>query len=153
MIGAVAGHALQGIPLTMFSLFGLVALTGIVVNDSIVLIDFINSRVREGMPVKEALVQSGQRRFRPVLLTTVTTVAGLLPILLERSLQAQVLIPMATSIAFGEIFATILVLYLLPVCYSLYASFLALRRRVFRRWSRLMRHSRRSPAPQPAKAG
>ena len=123
IIGAIAGHAIQGIPLTMFSLFGLVALTGIVVNDSIVLIDFINHHVRNGMPYEEALIQAGQRRFRPVMLTTITTVAGLLPILLETSLQAQVLIPMATSIAFGELFATVLVLYLMPVSYSVYAKF------------------------------
>ncbi|MCA9175048.1 MAG: efflux RND transporter permease subunit [Planctomycetales bacterium] len=122
LIGAIIGHGIQGIPLTMFSLFGLVALTGIVVNDSIVLIDFINHRVRAGVPVNEALLQAGQRRFRPVMLTTITTVAGLLPILLETSLQAQVLIPMATSIAFGEIFATVLVLYLMPVSYWVYAS-------------------------------
>lgn len=121
MIGAVAGHFIMGFPLTLFSLFGLVALTGIVVNDSIVLVDFINREIRAGKPVREAVVQAGQRRFRPVMLTTVTTVGGLMPILLETSFQAQMLIPMATSIAFGEIFATVLVLYLVPVLYSIYA--------------------------------
>ena len=98
-IGAVFGHAIMGIPLTFFSMFGLVALTGIVVNDSIVLVDFINQRVKDGLPLKEALVEAGTRRFRPVLLTTITTVGGLLPLLIETSLQAQLLIPMATSIA------------------------------------------------------
>ncbi len=122
VIGAIAGHALLGMPLTMFSMFGLVALSGIVVNDSIVLVDFINSRMRDGLPIDEALMDAGSRRFRPVLLTTVTTVGGLMPILLETSLQAQILIPMATSIAFGEIFATVLVLYQVPVGYSLYWS-------------------------------
>ena len=122
MIGAVVGHAVMGIPLTLFSMYGIVALTGIVVNDSIVLIDFINSRVRAGMPIDQALREAGTRRFRPVLLTTVTTIGGLTPILLETSLQAQILIPMATSIAFGEFFATGLVLYLVPVSYSLYFS-------------------------------
>lgn len=126
IIGAIAGHYIQGIPLTMFSLFGLVALTGIVVNDSIVLIDFINHRISAGMPVREALLSAGKRRFRPVMLTTITTVAGLLPILMEKSLQAQVLIPMATSIAFGEIFATVLVLYLMPVSFSVYAHLVGL---------------------------
>ncbi len=123
IIGAIAGHAFMGLPITLFSMFGIVALTGIVVNDSIVLIDFINSRVRDGAPIKQALAEAGARRFRPVMLTTVTTIGGLMPILLEKSLQAQVLIPMATSIAFGEMFATMLVLILVPVAYSLYVNF------------------------------
>jgi multidrug efflux pump subunit AcrB len=93
-----------------------------VVNDSIVLIDFINARVREGMPIGEALEESGARRFRPVMLTTITTIGGLIPILMETSIQAQILIPMATSIAFGELFATLIVLYIVPVTYSLYHS-------------------------------
>ncbi len=126
VIGAVAGHALQGLPLTLFSMFGLVALSGIVINDSIVLVDFINHMRNSGMGLREAVVQAGQRRFRPVLLTTTTTVGGLTPILLETSFQAQMLIPMATSIAFGEIFATILVLFLVPVLYSLYGDGCAL---------------------------
>ncbi len=121
MTGAIAGHAIMGLPLTIFSLFGVVALSGIVINDSIVLTDFINHMRRSGMSVRQALVQAGQRRFRPVMLTTVTTVGGLTPILMETSFQAQMLIPMATSIAFGEIFATILVLFLVPVFYSIYA--------------------------------
>jgi multidrug efflux pump subunit AcrB len=74
------------------------------------------------MPIEQALRESGIRRFRPVLLTTITTIGGLTPILLESSIQAQILIPMATSIAFGELFATIVVLYLVPVSYSLYWS-------------------------------
>ncbi|MCR9295391.1 MAG: efflux RND transporter permease subunit [bacterium] len=120
MLGAVIGHVIMGLPLTLFSFYGIIALTGIVVNDSIVLIDFINSRVRAGVPVTEAIHDAGIRRFRPVLLTTITTIGGLMPILLESSIQAQILIPMATSIAFGEFFATIVVLYLVPVSYSLY---------------------------------
>ncbi|MFT7639290.1 MAG: HAE1 family hydrophobic/amphiphilic exporter-1 [Pirellulaceae bacterium] len=120
IVGAVIGHAIMGLPLTIFSMFGLVALTGIVVNDSIVLVDFINAKVRQGVPVQVALTEAGKRRFRPVLLTTVTTIGGLSPILLETSFQAQILIPMATSVAFGELFATVLVLYLVPVTYSLY---------------------------------
>jgi multidrug efflux pump subunit AcrB len=121
-LGAMVGHIIMGLPLTIFSMYGIIALTGIVVNDSIVLIDFINSRVRAGMPITQALRESGVRRFRPVLLTTITTIGGLTPILLESSIQAQILIPMATSIAFGELFATIVVLYLVPVSYSLYWS-------------------------------
>ena len=118
-IGAIAGHAVLGLPVTMFSLFGLVALTGVVVNDSIVLIDFVNSRIGEGLSISDAVIEAGQRRFRPVLLTSVTTVAGLTPILLETSLQAQFLIPMATSLCFGIMTATVLVLLLVPTFYSL----------------------------------
>ncbi|WP_299466755.1 efflux RND transporter permease subunit, partial [uncultured Gimesia sp.] len=120
LVGAIVGHALLGLPLTIFSIFGLVALSGIVINDSIVLVDFINHLRTSGVSDSDALLQAGQRRFRPVLLTTLTTVGGLTPILLEKSFQAQMLIPMATSVAFGEIFATILVLFLVPVLYSYY---------------------------------
>ena len=120
VIGAIFGHALMGLPITLFSFFGLVALTGVVVNDSIVLIDFINRRVREGIPIDEALIDAGRRRFRPVLLTTLTTVVGLLPILLETSFQAQVLIPMANSLSFGLLLATGLILILVPATYRIY---------------------------------
>ena len=122
LIGAVLGHFFMGLPLTLFSFFGLVALTGVVVNDSIVLIDFINHRVRgeDESHIDEDLVEAGKRRFRPVLLTSATTIAGLLPILLERSFQAQLLIPMATSISFGLLLTTVLVLLLVPTFYRLY---------------------------------
>lgn len=120
IVGAVLGHAIMGLPLTLFSFFGLVALTGVVVNDSIVLIDFINHRVRDGLPIEEALLDAGRRRFRPVLLTSLTTLAGLFPILMETSFQAQILIPMATSLSFGLLLATVLVLVLVPVFYKIY---------------------------------
>lgn len=123
VIGAILGHLCLDLPLTLFSFFGLVALTGVVVNDSIVLIDFINARVQAGVPAEVAVVEAGRRRFRPVLLTSATTVAGLVPILLERSLQAQILIPMATSLAFGLLLATILVLILVPTLYRIYRDF------------------------------
>lgn len=122
VVGAVWGHFIQGMALTMFSVFGLVALTGVVVNDAIVLIDFINHRVRDGLPLKEALLDAGAQRLRPVLLTSVTTVAGLLPILLERSFQAQIVIPMATSLCFGLMASTVLVLVLVPALYYVYAT-------------------------------
>ncbi|KAA5540669.1 efflux RND transporter permease subunit [Roseiconus nitratireducens] len=120
MIGAVWGHAILGLPLTLFSMFGLVALSGVVINDSIVLIDFINARIRGGQAPMDALTEAGQRRFRPILLTSMTTVAGLIPLMLERSFQAQLLIPMAASLAFGLALATVLVLFLVPVFYALY---------------------------------
>ena len=123
-IGAIWGHVLMSLPLTLFSVMGLVALTGVVVNDSIVLVDFINSQLRDGVPLRTALLNSGERRFRPVLLTSITTVAGVLPILLEQSLQAQLLIPMVTSLAFGLILATALVLLLVPIFYLVYGRFI-----------------------------
>lgn len=123
IVGAIGGHYVMNLPLTLFSFFGIVALTGVVVNDSIVLIDFINHRVRDGMPILEALLDAGQRRFRPVLLTSVTTIAGLLPILVESSLQAQIVIPMATSLCFGLMLSTILVLMLIPTFYLIYYRF------------------------------
>lgn len=124
VIGAIVGHYIMGIELTLFSFFGLVALTGVIVNDSIVLVDFINSRYRGGMPLKEALIEAGRRRFRPVLLTSMTTIAGLFPILMEKSFQAQVLIPMATSLCFGLLVATSLILILVPVFYDIYVGIL-----------------------------
>lgn len=120
LIGAVWGHAVLGLPLTLFSMFGLVALAGVVVNDSIVLIDFINTRVREHEDPQQALAESGRRRFRPVMLTSMTTIAGLIPLLMEKSFQAQLLIPMAASLAFGLMLATFLVLFLVPLFYQIY---------------------------------
>ncbi|MFN9370167.1 MAG: efflux RND transporter permease subunit [Planctomycetia bacterium] len=120
--GAVFGHALMGMPLTLFSMFGLVALAGVVVNDSICLIDFINLRVREGHPLRAALREAGCLRFRPVMLTSITTIGGLLPLLLEKSFQAQFLVPMATALAFGLMMTTLLVLILVPVMYSFFGT-------------------------------
>ena len=120
--GAVFGHAIMGMPLTLFSMFGLVALAGVVVNDSICLIDFINLRVREGHPLRAALREAGCLRFRPVLLTSITTIGGLMPLLLEKSFQAQFLVPMATSMTFGLVMTTLLVLILVPVMYSFFGT-------------------------------
>jgi multidrug efflux pump subunit AcrB len=119
LIGAVIGHLATGLEITMISIFGIVALAGIVVNDSLVLIDFINARVREGAAVEAAVIAAGCQRFRPVMLTTITTIGGLLPLLLERSFQAQFLIPMAVSISFGLLFATGLTLLVIPALYQM----------------------------------
>ncbi len=121
MIGAILGHLVMGLPITLLSLFGVVALSGIVVNDSIILLDFINRAIREGTPLAQAVEESGKARFRPVILTSLTTVAGLLPLLLERSFQAQFLIPMAVSIAFGLMVATVLTLLFVPALYLIVA--------------------------------
>jgi len=116
-IGAAAGHAVTGYDLTIMSVFGLVALAGVVVNDSLVLLDQINRNVAAGQPITEAIIDAGAMRFRAVILTTVTTVAGLAPLLLERSTQAQSLKPMAISLTFGLAFATVLTLIVVPVLY------------------------------------
>ena len=121
LMGAVLGHLVLRQDLTILSLFGVVALTGVVVNDSLIMIDFINRTRRAGIPLREAVLQSGMRRFRPIMLTSVTTFAGLTPLLLEKSLQARFLIPMAISLGFGVIFATVITLMLIPVGYTLLA--------------------------------
>ena len=117
LIGAVIGHVVMGFPITLLSMLGIVALTGIVVNDGLILVDLANRKRREGMPLKEAVVAASRGRMRPILLTSITTCAGLGPIMLETSFQAQFLIPMAVSIVFGLAFATGLILVLLPVFY------------------------------------
>jgi multidrug efflux pump subunit AcrB len=117
LIGAVFGHLVMGMEFTIVSLFGIVALSGIVVNDSLILIDFINRAARSGVDIETAVIESGKVRFRPVLLTSITTIAGLLPILLERSFQAQFIIPMAISICFGLLAATVLTLLYVPALY------------------------------------
>ncbi|MBW2607766.1 MAG: efflux RND transporter permease subunit [Deltaproteobacteria bacterium] len=117
LIGAILGHLVMGMQLTMISLFGIVALSGIVVNDSLILIDFINRAARNGMEIETAVIESGKVRFRPVMLTSITTIAGLFPLLLERSFQAQFLIPMAISISFGLLVATLLTLLYVPALY------------------------------------
>jgi multidrug efflux pump subunit AcrB len=122
LAGAIFGHWLLGIDLTILSMFGLFALSGIVVNGSIILVSFYKEMRTQGMAVAEALAEATVARFRAVLLTTLTTVAGLLPLLFETSLQAQFLIPMAVSIAFGLTFATVIVLFLIPVLISIYES-------------------------------
>jgi hydrophobic/amphiphilic exporter-1 (mainly G- bacteria), HAE1 family len=117
LIGAIAGHFIMGLDITIISIFGIVALSGIVINDSLILVDFVNNGIRKGMAMTDAVLEAGKNRFRPVLLTTVTTVAGLFPLLLETSFQAQFLIPMAVSISFGLVAATCLTLLFVPALY------------------------------------
>jgi multidrug efflux pump subunit AcrB len=115
MVGAVWGHVLMGIDLALLSMFGIVALSGVVVNDSLVLMSFYNQLVRGGMDRRIALVEAGKQRFRAILLTSLTTFFGLLPMILEKSVQAQFLIPMAVSLGFGILFATAIILIGVPV--------------------------------------
>jgi len=119
MVGAVVGHVILGYDLSMFSLIGVVALSGIVINDSLVMIDLINRMRANGSSVFDAVMQSGTRRFRAIMLTTLTTFLGLTPLLLEKSIQAKFLIPMAISVAFGVVFATIITLLIVPSLYMI----------------------------------
>jgi multidrug efflux pump subunit AcrB len=114
IVGAVIGHLLLGYSLCILSLFGVVALSGVVVNDSLVFIDFANRRRREGASMHAAVRAAGIQRFRPIILTTLTTFFGLMPMILEQSRQARFLIPMAISLGFGILFATGITLLLIP---------------------------------------
>ena len=117
LTGAVIGHIIMGQNLTILSLIGIVALAGVVVNDSLVLVDFINRYRQEGNSIVEAVLEAGPRRFRPILLTSLTTFFGLFPLLMEKSLQAKFLIPMAISLAYGVLFATVITLIIVPTLY------------------------------------
>ncbi|MFT6059878.1 MAG: multidrug efflux pump subunit AcrB, partial [Lentimonas sp.] len=136
LIGAIGGHMLMGQPMSILSALGFVALAGVVVNDSLVLVDFINQeRADKGMPLREAIEASGAKRFRPIILTSLTTFAGLLPVLFETSLQAQFLIPMAISLSFGVLFATFITLLLVPAFYLILED---IRELTLRKWHRLI---------------
>ncbi len=116
-VGAIMGHLIMGYNLSMMSMFGLVALSGVVVNDSLLMIDRINTNRKKGLDLKDSVIQAGVRRFRPILLTSLTTFFGLSPMILETSVQARFLIPMALSLGFGILFATIITLILIPNLY------------------------------------
>jgi multidrug efflux pump subunit AcrB len=117
LVGAVLGHMALGLSMSFMSVFGLVALAGVVVNDSLIMVDFVNRAREEGVRVKQAVIDAGTQRFRAILLTSLTTFVGLAPIVLERSLQAKVVVPMAVSLAFGILFATLITLVLIPALY------------------------------------
>ncbi len=119
IIGAVLGHWIMGMHLTVLSIMGIFALTGVVVNDSLVLVDYINKQYKKTNDLLSSVLSAGAARFRPVMLTSLTTFFGLLPLLFEKSIQAQFLIPMATSLGFGVLFATFTTLILVPVLYVL----------------------------------
>ncbi len=119
VLGAILGHMILGINLTINSILGMVALTGIVVNDSLVLVDFINRRKQAGDNIHKAVTHAGAARFRPIMLTSLTTFMGLLPLMFEKNVQAQFLIPMAVSLGFGILFATFITLLLIPINYMI----------------------------------
>jgi len=117
IVGAVLAHVMLGYPLSMISIMGIVALAGVVVNDSLVLVDYANNEVSRGVGIKDSIINAGLRRFRPVLLTTLTTFLGLAPMIFETSRQARFMIPMAISLGFGILFATLITLVLVPALY------------------------------------
>ena len=131
IVGAIVGHVVMGYvnaqggpyPLSILSLFGMLALSGVVVNDSLVMVDFINRRRKEGIPLHAAVAEAGGARFRAILLTSLTTVAGLGPLLFEKSRQAQFLIPMGISLSWGVAFATFITLLLVPALYLIFEDF------------------------------
>ena len=119
MIGAIFGHWVMGYPMSMMSLMGVIALSGVVVNDSLILVDFVNKAVANGAERYAAVVEAGARRFRAILLTSLTTFFGLLPMLTERTTQAEAMVPMAISLAYGIVFATVITLLLIPCLYMI----------------------------------
>ena len=119
LIGIIWGHWIHNFPINILSWMGIIALVGIMVNDGLVLIEKFNRYLKEGMKYDEALIQAGSSRFRAIVLTSITTIAGLAPLLLEKSRQAQFLQPMAVSISYGIAIATVLTLVLLPLLLSL----------------------------------
>ena len=114
MIGVIWGHYFAGVSLSFLSMIGFVALSGVVVNDSLIFVEFYNTRRADGDSMQTALIGAGAARLRPIFLTTITTVLGLTPLMLEQSMQAKFLIPMALAISFGLMSATLLILLLLP---------------------------------------
>jgi multidrug efflux pump subunit AcrB len=119
LVGVGWGHWLHGLPLSIFSFLGVIALIGVIVNDSLVLVSKMNGYLKEGLDFKNAVFEAGLSRFRAILLTSATTIAGLAPLILEESVQAQFLIPMAIALAYGIVMATVLTLLVLPVLLSI----------------------------------
>lgn len=133
IVGAVIGHILLGYSLSLMSLFGIVALSGVVVNDSLVFIDYVNIQRRKGHCAYDAVLEAGTARFRPILLTTLTTFGGLAPMIMETSRQAKFLIPMAVSLGFGIVFATGITLLLVPSFYLIFEDIRMVVRKLFGR--------------------
>ena len=117
LIGAVTGHFIMGIPLTILSVFGIIGLAGVVINNSLVMVDVFNEHINEGMDVREAVVLGTKQRFRPILLTSLTTFLGVYPLIMETSLQAQFLIPLAVSIGYGVLFGTVIIVLTVPAIF------------------------------------
>jgi multidrug efflux pump subunit AcrB len=117
IMGALLGHMIMGATFSIMSAFGLLAMAGVVVNDSLVMVHYINRKRAEGLPILEAVRNAGGARFRPILLTSLTTFGGILPTMFEKSTQAQFVVPMGISLAWGVLFATFITLILVPISY------------------------------------
>jgi len=115
VMGAILGHGIENKPISLLSAFGMIALLGILVNDAVVYLDTFNRNLLKGMKVTDAIYQAGISRFRPIVLTSITTVAGLYPLIFEKAFHAQFLIPMAISVAYGVLFGTFFILLFFPV--------------------------------------
>ena len=129
IIGALPGHMIMGVSFSIMSAFGLLAMAGVVVNDSLVMVHYINLNRSDGLPLLEAVRNAGGARFRPILLTSLTTFVGVLPTMFEKSTQAQFVIPMGISLAWGVLFATFITLLLVPVSYLILEDIKSLARR------------------------
>ncbi|GGW95535.1 efflux RND transporter permease subunit [Alteromonas halophila] len=138
VVGAIVGHLILGKAVSVLSICGIIALSGVVVNDSLIMVDFVNRARKEGMSLLDAAINAGTQRFRAIILTSLTTFMGLMPIVFERSLQAQIVIPMAISLAFGILFATIITLLLVPALYLILNDI----KNIFRRQPVPLEHSR-----------
>jgi multidrug efflux pump subunit AcrB len=114
ILGSIWGHGIHGKPLSILSLWGIVALTGVIVNDAVVFLSKYNLLIEQGKKVKDAIIEAGKSRLRPIILTTLTTSVGLFPLILEKSFQAQFLIPMAISLVYGVAFGTMFILLFFP---------------------------------------
>ena len=117
LIGAVSGHYIMGIPLTILSIFGIIGLAGVVINNSLVMVDVYNEHIDNNMVVREAVILGTKQRFRPILLTSLTTFLGVYPLIMETSLQAQFLIPLAVSIGYGVLFGTVIIVLTVPALF------------------------------------
>ena len=121
IIGAILGHMIMGLSLSLTtSLWGIIGLSGVVVNDSLMMLDFINERLRNGAPVRAAIIEGAKERFRPIFLTSLTTFVGFAPLIFERSIQARFLTPLAVSVGFGIVFATVILMLILPALATVY---------------------------------
>ena len=142
-IGAIYGHMFLDLTMAIFSYFGIAAAAGVVVNDNLVLMDYCNRLTAKGMDPKKAIIEAGVVRFRPILLTSVTTVAGLLPMMLERSTQAAFLQPIVVSLAFGVMIAFFVTLLMVPALYGIGLDIKAGRTRLFKRIKKLFTRNKK----------
>lgn len=132
LTGAIWGHYWFGLDITLMSGFGIIAAAGVVINDSLVMTDYVNQARKTGVSIKNAVIDAGCARFRPILLTSITTFAGVLPIMFETSLQAKFVIPMAVALGFAVMFATLITLILVPCLYIILSDIGAMFKRFFR---------------------